>query len=76
MTTLKTKLSFVAILVALLGAGLSKVKAADELWRPDKQTGVQISPMDCISNPNEQCGLLYHENSETPFAVLDGDYIN
>ena len=75
MKTLKMKLSFAALFIALLGAGLSKVNAADELYRPDKQSGQRIDLADCQTPSNDQCGLLYHQNEDEPFDTVNGNYI-
>lgn len=72
---MRTKLGLFALLLALTGAGISKLHANDELWRPDKQTGIQISPEDCVPNPTLVCALLYHEGEDMPYAEVNGEYI-
>lgn len=73
MKTLKTKISLVALMIALVGAGVAKVNAS-ELYRPDKQSGKQISITDCQPNPAVQCGLLYEDGEDQPFDAVNGDY--
>lgn len=74
MKTLKTKISLAALMITLIGAGFTNVNAADELYRPDKQTGVLISPDDCLKPNDIQCGLWYHENETVPFDIEQGEY--
>lgn len=46
-----------------------------EYWRPDKVTGYQINPNQCVAGSMAFCATVYEDDSDTPIVALYGHFI-
>lgn len=70
----KLKIGFAAMAFALIGAGFTSLQA-QEYWRPNKQTGVQINPNQCEAGSPELCASIYEDNSDELIGTLNGNFL-